>query len=316
MSVSFVLSSRARSSAALVVAGVLWGTGGLSGALLGQLAGLHPLAVATYRLLLGGVAGLLYVAVTGGLRTPTRAALRRLLVVGGLFAFFQASYFAAVSLSSVSIATMTTIGSSPIVLAVVSAVRSRRVPRPYTLVSLVGSVGGLVLLRWSAEAPHLAGIALAFLAGTGFAVLTLVTAKPVPGLDSMATTAYGCLVGGALLTPVAAYLGMALPLHLDVLFVAAYFGIVPTAAAYAAYFRGLAGAHPVLGALSALLEPLTATILSVAFLHERLSAPALTGAVLLVAALAVGYWRPEPRCPSAAPAAAACRGSRTDAGRR
>ncbi|MBB4685022.1 DMT family transporter [Amycolatopsis jiangsuensis] len=295
MSSSVVLPSRARSSAALVLAGVLWGTGGLSGSLLGQLAGLHPLAVATYRLLLGGVAGLAYVAATGRLRVPSRAALRRLLAVGGLFAFFQTSYFVAVSLSSVSIATMTTIGSSPVVLAVVSAVRSRRAPRLYTLVSLTGSLGGLVLLRWSPEAPQLAGIAFAVLAGAGFSVFTLITAKPVPGLDSMATTAYGCLVGGVLLTPVAAYVGMALPAQAGVLLVAAYFGVVPTAAAYAAYFRGLAGAHPVLGALSALLEPLTATILSVAFLHERLSAHAWAGAVLLVAALAVGYWRPEPR---------------------
>ncbi|MFF0146329.1 hypothetical protein [Amycolatopsis sulphurea] len=73
----------------------------------------------------------------------------------------------------------------------------------------------------------------------------------------MATTVYGCLFGGALLAPAAAY-----------------FGIVPTAAAY---FYGLTHAYPVLGALYALLEPLTATVLPVAFLS------------------AVGYWRPEPR---------------------
>ena len=94
---------------------------------------------------------------------------------------------------------------------------------------------------------------------------------------------------------------------------AGYFGAVPTAVAYAAYFGG---AHPVLGALSALLEPLTATVLSVVFLHDRLSALAWGGAVLLVAALAVGYWRPEPRRLTALRVARHGRESRTAAGRR
>ncbi|MFD2473928.1 DMT family transporter [Amycolatopsis silviterrae] len=298
MSVS--VPSRARSSAALVVAGVLWGTGGLSGSLLGQQAGLHPLAVATYRLLLGGAASAICVALAGGLRLPSKQNWRRLLLVGALFALFQASYFASVTLSSVSTATMTTIGAAPVVLTVFSAVRHRRAPRLWTLVSVGGAVAGLVLLRWSPEtatspARLIGGLGFALLAATGFAVLTLVTAKPVDGLDPLATTAFGCLTGGLLLTPIALWLGMSLPARVDVLLLAVYFGAVPTAAAYAAYFRGLGGAHPVLGALSALLEPLTATVLSVVFLHERLSVFAWSGAVLLVAALAVGYWRPEPR---------------------
>jgi DME family drug/metabolite transporter len=70
---------------------------------------------------------------------------------------------------------------------------------------------------------------------------------------------------------------------------------VPTALAYAAYLRGLATAHPVLGALSAVLEPLTAAVLSAALFGERLGVTAWCGAAVLVAALAIGYWRPEPR---------------------
>ncbi|WP_329049893.1 EamA family transporter [Amycolatopsis sp. NBC_01488] len=283
--------TRARSSAALVLAGVLWGTGGLAGSLLGRLADLHPLAVAAYRLLVGGGVATLFVLLKGGTLPRTASATRRLLAVGGLFALFQASYFAAVALSSVSIATMTTIGASPVL---VTLARTRR-PGRWTLVSLAGSVAGLVLLRWSPDAvTTLGGLAFALLAAAGFATLTLLTAKPVDGLGPLATTAFGCLTGGLLLTPVASWTGMALPLHADVLAVAGYLGAVPTALAYAAYLRGLATAHPLLGALSAVLEPLTAAVLSAAFFGERLSAPAWCGAAVLVAALAVGYWRPEP----------------------
>ncbi|MEV8607780.1 EamA family transporter [Amycolatopsis sp. NPDC051373] len=302
---SVVLSERARGSVALVVAGVLWGTGGLAGSLLGQLAGLHPLAVAAYRLLLGGAAA---IAVSGKGIPRTRTQIKRVLVVGALFAFFQTTYFAAVALGSVATATMTTIGAAPVMLTIATAIRTRRAPRSWTVLSVVGSLIGLVLLSWE---PHTetsnAAIVLALAAAAGFAVLTT---RPVD--DPLATTAYGCLTGGLLLTPAALALGMALPARPDVLLVAVYFGVVPTALAYAAYFKGLTTAHPVLGALSALLEPLTATILSVAVLHDHLSPQAWGGAALLTAALAVGYWRPEP---TSGRAAADGRGSRTDAGR-
>ncbi|WP_372668700.1 DMT family transporter [Amycolatopsis kentuckyensis] len=286
-----VLPLRARSSAALVLAGVLWGTGGLAGSLLAQLAGLHPLAVATYRLLVGGGIATLAVLLKGGTFPRTAEAAKRLLAVGGLFALFQASYFAAVAFSSVSIATMTTIGAAPVFVTLASV----RKPGRWTLVSVAGTLAGLVLLRWSPEEPAhlLGGLGFALLAAAGFAALTLLTAKPV--MDPLATTAFGCLTGGLLLTPVASWTGMALPLHADVLAVVCYLGAVPTALAYAAYLRGLATAHPVLGALSAVLEPLTATILAALLFGERLSGTAWCGAAVLVAALVIGYWRPEPR---------------------
>jgi DME family drug/metabolite transporter len=287
---SLVLPTRARSSAALVLAGVLWGTGGLAGSLLARRAGLHPLAVADYRLLVGGAVATLVLKGRGFPRTPE--ALRRVLVVGGLFALFQASYFAAVALSSVSVATMTTIGAAPVVVTLLSVRKIRR----WTVVSTAGTLVGLVLLQWApGEAISFGGLGFALLAAAGFAALTLITAKPVEGLDPLSTTAFGCLTGGLLLLPVASWSGMAIPLHADVLATACYLGAVPTALAYAAYLRGLADAHPVLGALSAVLEPLTAAVLSAALLGERLSVTAWCGAAVLVAALAVGYWRPEPR---------------------
>ncbi|AUI57495.1 DMT family transporter [Amycolatopsis sp. BJA-103] len=292
---SVAVTTRARSSAALVLAGVLWGTGGLAGSLLASRAGLHPLSVAAYRLLIGGVIATGCLWLTGGLRGLPRTpeARRRLLTVGGLFALFQTSYFVAVSLSSVSVATMTTIGSAPVLLAVATAVKSRRLPSAWTTVSLAGSLIGLALLQWTpGEEADVAGVLFALLAAAGFAALTLVTATRVDGLDPLPTTAFGCLIGGAALTPAALWFGMAVPPQVDVLALVVYFGVVPTALAYAAYFRGLEGAHPVLAALSALLEPLTAALLSMVVLGERLGAVGWCGAAVLIAALAVAYSKP------------------------
>ncbi|WP_410647069.1 DMT family transporter [Amycolatopsis sp. cmx-4-54] len=292
---SVAVPTRARSSAALVLAGVLWGTGGLAGSLLASRAGLHPLSVAAYRLLIGGVIATGYLWLTGGLRgfPRTPEVRRRLLTVGGLFALFQTSYFAAVSLSSVSVATMTTIGSAPVLLAVATAVKTRRLPGAWTAVSVAGSLIGLALLQWTpGQEVDVAGVLFALLAAAGFAALTLVTATRVEGLDPLPTTAFGCLIGGAALAPAALWFGMAVPFQADVLALVVYFGVVPTALAYAAYFRGLESAHPVLAALSALLEPLTAALLSMLLLGERLGTVGWCGAVVLIAALTVAYSKP------------------------
>lgn len=300
VSVSTVAAPARGGSFHLVAAGVLWGTGGLAGAVLATTADLHPLAVAAYRLLLGGAFAVLFlaVAVAGGLRPlpRTRSAARRLLVAGSLLALFQACFFAAVALTSVSIATMTTIGSAPVFVAVATAVTDRRRPTRTAVGSIVAAVLGLCLLTWSPQGAGgrwalVAGLACALASGAGFATLTLVTRRAVPGLDPLRTTAFGCLVGGVLLSPFALWFGMALPVRFDVVAVAGYLGAVPTALAYAAYFRGLKLASPVLAALSALLEPLTATLLAVLLLDDRLGVAGWCGAALLVGALAVSYRR-------------------------
>ncbi|GAA4441825.1 hypothetical protein GCM10023148_49020 [Actinokineospora soli] len=95
----------------------------------------------------------------------------------------------------------------------------------------------------------------------------------------------GLLVGGGLLLLLALAAGMALPAGGDVLLIAAYLGIVPTALAYGAYFAGLRGAPAVTAALCSMLEPLTATVLAVVLLDDRMTAAGVVGAALLFAAL-------------------------------
>ncbi|WP_280361428.1 DMT family transporter [Nocardia wallacei] len=298
MSVDIVAPARDRSAAALIAAGILWGTGGLAGSLLADRAGLRPLSVATYRLLLGGGLAVALLAVTGGLRgvPRTRAVGRRVLVTGGLLGCYQASYFVAVQHISVSLATMVTIGTLPVFVALGAAVRDRRVPGRATLLAIALAVSGLVLLTWSPGGTAsgwtlAAGAGTALLAAAGFALMTLITATPVAGLDPLRTTAFGMLTGGVLLTPAALASGMALPLRPDVLLTAAYLGSAPTALAYTAYFRGLRTAAPVLAALAALLEPLTAALLSAVLLGDRLGGPGWCGAALLITALAISYRR-------------------------
>src|SRR6266566_227004 len=71
------------------------GTGGLTGSLLGRVAGLSAIAVAACRLTAGGVLIVVFLTVTGR-RWPTgRAAWIRIIVIGLLAAFYQSCYFPA-----------------------------------------------------------------------------------------------------------------------------------------------------------------------------------------------------------------------------
>ncbi|MBE1466323.1 DMT family transporter [Kibdelosporangium phytohabitans] len=275
----------------LIFAGVLWGTGGLAGAFLQHLTGLHPLAIAAYRLLLGGA--IATAALAGQIRRVkiTTAVLRRLVAAGALLAIFQASYFGGVATTSVSLATLVTIGSTPVLLAVLTAVRTRRMPSLRTTLSIAVALTGLALLAGtpSTRTPGetVLGIALCLVAAGGFAAFTVINRNPV--LPAGPTISLGLLLGGLVLLPLALPLGMAMPLRTDVLLTAAFLGTIPTAVAYGCYLAALRGASAVAAALAAVLEPLTATVLSVLFFEESLGTTGTVGAALLGIALVVSH---------------------------
>ncbi len=289
----------------LVLAGVAWGTGGLLGSLLGRETGLSPLAVAAHRLGLGGLlvgAVLVGAALVGrspwprlGAAGHRGAAWRRVGAVAVLTAAFQACYFTAVALTSVGLATLIAIGTAPVVVTVVDALagRARRGSAGTVVLALVG-LGLLVGLPTAAPVPSAAGIGsaavgsgAAVLAGVGFAGLTLLGTRPVPGLDPATTTAAAFVLGGLLLgLPATAVGGPAVPSTATGFGLLALFAAVPTALAYTAYFRGLhAAVAPGTAAVLALLEPLTAAVLAALVLGERLGAVGTTGAVVLAVAV-------------------------------
>ncbi|MCP3802882.1 DMT family transporter [Allokutzneria sp. A3M-2-11 16] len=286
-------SSRARGLSTLATAGVLWGTGGLLGTLLGRAAELSPLAVATYRL---GVGGLLIVAFLLVTRRPLprgRAVWTRIACVGGLAAIFQSSYFASVSLTSVSIATLITIGCSPVlVLLAERALGRRRIDRTAVL-TLGLALTGLALLVGipSGEfsgAALLAGAGFAVLAAAGFATMTLLGARPVAGLDDLTSTGFAFTLGGLVMVPFA---DLGFTTSLGGIGLLAALALLPTAAAYTLYFRGLRGIDASTGAVMALLEPLTGAVLAALVLGERLGVVGLVGAALLSSAVIVSARR-------------------------
>ena len=226
-------------------------------------------------------------------------------MLGLLAAGFQVSYFAAVSRVSVSLATLLTIGASPVLVLLAEAIGTWRRASGAAggrvdlraLATVAVAVTGLALLvgvpsggrAWTTV---LAGGGFALLAAGSFATMTLVGAQPVDGLDDLAATGFGFTLGAAALVPLAATgAGLAISPAPAAVGLLLLLGVGPTAIAYAAYFRGLRTATPGTAALMALLEPLVATALAVLILGDRLGVIGLTGAVLLITALVLAARR-------------------------
>ena len=287
-------AARSRSGAglfSLAASGLLWGTGGLIGSLLGRHTGLSAVSVAAYRLAAGGA--LIVVMLTAARRPWPRGrrAWRRITVVGVLAALFQTCYFTAVSLTSVSLATLITIGSTPVIVQVADQVAGRRRIGPLAAVTTGLALAGLGLLAGVptggfTETAVLASAGMAVLAAAGFATLTLIGSRPVPGLDDLTVTGFGFTLGGLILLPLAAVTaGIGFrpgPAAIGLLIA---LGTGPTAAAYTLYFRGLRTAAPGTAALLTLLEPLTSTVLPVLVLGDRLGVTGIAGAAALAAAV-------------------------------
>jgi DME family drug/metabolite transporter len=290
----------------LVTSGLLWGTGGLTGSVLSRVTGLSALSVAACRLTVGGGLIVILLTVTRRRWPVGRAAWTRITVIGLLAALYQGCYFTAVSLTSVPLATLVTIGSAPVIVQAVDGLTGRGADRR-TAGATCLALAGLGLLVGLPSGPGaaavLSGAGLAVLAAAGFAAVTLIGAKgsrPGSGLDELTVTGFGFTVGGLALTPLAVLTGgTGLRVGPEAIGLLLALGTGPTAVAYTLYFRGLRTAAASTAALLTLLEPLTGTVLALLVLGQRLNGAGVAGAAILSAAVAVTVWanRARPAVP-------------------
>ena len=282
------MPTRSSSFALLVCAGLLWGTGGITGHALANSSGLPAGALGGYRLALGGF---ILIGVQLVRRRPlphNRAQWARILTVAGLAAIFQSAYFAAVATATVSSATLITIGSAPIFVVAGEAARHRRRPagtasRPVAL----GVIGLALLIGAPASGTSLAAsvgaAVLAALSGAAFAGFTVLGRRPSVGLDEQSVVGFGFLAGGVtLLLATAPFASLAFAPTSHNLALLLLFATAPTALAYTLFYRGLRDSTAATATVVALLEPLTATVLAIILFGDRLTVLGALGAIILL----------------------------------
>lgn len=244
-----------------------------------------------------------WVAGRSGVRAPSpRLPLGVVLLGGAAVLAYQPTFFAGVRLNGVAVGTVVALGAAPALTGLLEWLVTRRPPSRPWFIATGCAVIGVALLGGLFDRAD-AGISLAGIAGSlgaalSYAVYALATKRLLED-GARATTAIGSIFGTAavmgapfLLLVDLAWLGTASGLAMVVWLAGA-----TVALAYVLFAIGLQSLKASTVSTLTLVEPMTACLLGLVLLDERLSAPGWAGLVVLLAGvvmLAVPGRRPEP----------------------
>ncbi|MFI7688980.1 DMT family transporter [Nonomuraea sp. NPDC049655] len=276
--------SARRGAVYVSVAATAWGTGGAAGALLFESGHLGPVGVSLWRYLLGAA---FLLTLTRRAARPSRLTWH-VLPVGAGMAVYQTAYFAAIAGSGVAVATVVTMGATPIITALGGRLLLREPLGPVARASLAAAPVGLVLLTWESvvQTRSLSGIGYALLSAAGYAGVTLFS-RHHRAADPQGTAVGGFAVGAVCLAPFALPAGVLPELTVSSVALLVYLGAVPTALAYGLFFRALTALPATTVSIISLGEAAGAALIGVLLFGERLTPLAWGGCALLLVAVAV-----------------------------
>lgn len=274
-----------------------------------------PLSVGAVRLVIGGT-GLAVIAFVFARRharqapaaaPPRSLSLSRngirplalLALTGFCLALYQPLFFLGTERNGVAVGTVVALGSAPILAGLLEWGLTRRVPSGTWITATALATVGVVLLGFGGEAAGSGGeggtdpIGLLGSVGAGatFAVIANVQRRlldqgwdPFTVVGSMGASS---AVMSALVLP---FVDLAWLATTAGLVMALWLGIATISIAYVMFTWGLGGLTAATAATLTLGEPLTASILGIVVLGERLSSLAIAGLVILATGLALLAW--------------------------
>ncbi|MEU6251994.1 DMT family transporter [Streptomyces sp. NPDC047043] len=280
----------------LIIAGAVWGTAGAAASLIHRTSDMGPVALSFWRC----AAGLVLLTAVRALRRPVSSAPRqplgrraaRATATGLGLAVFQAAYFAAVSATGLAVATVVTLGTGPVLVALAARLTMGERLGRGGAVAVAGVLLGLgvVTLGGAGATVRPWGVLLAVVSAGGQCAMTLLARRRGrQGRADASAAAVDTFAGASLwLLPLALAGGLLPQIARPTLFLLlfAYLAAVPTALAYTLYFAGAAVVRSATVAVIMLLEPVGATVLGFALLGERLTATTLTGIALMLTSVA------------------------------
>jgi drug/metabolite transporter, DME family len=266
----------------VALAAALWGTAGTAQELFLPTA--SPVAVASVRCLLAGAVLLLLIAP----RATARASLATTVRTGGwplvlatlAITVFQACYLLGIRTAGVALGTLVALGSAPAWAGLLALLLRRAPSRRWALATLLAVLGLGALVGADTGGAPVHGVLLAATAGAAYAGYTTASAR-LRTDDRAGVVAFVFTVCGLVLAP--AVLVAPVPLDLPAVGGLAWLALATTVVPYRVFLRGLRSVDAPTATTLSLLEPLTATLLAVVLVGERLTGVGVLGIVGLVA---------------------------------
>ncbi|MFA3779241.1 DMT family transporter [Yersinia sp. 1652 StPb PI] len=277
----------------VLIAAILWGTTGTAATFAPAVSAVAIGAVAM------GLGGLLQAMIAAGsIISYVDKLLQqwRLLLIGVIaVAIYPLAFYASMHLAGVTVGTVISIGSAPLLSALIEYVlEGERLTIRWMLGAALG-IAGMVLLCMAESGGHgtlvqspnvTIGVILGLLAGFTYALYSWAARRLMQrGLPSRTAMGATFGLGGILLMPVLFMTGAPLLESWSNAAVGAYMALVPMFLGYICYGYGLARITASMATTITLIEPVVAAILAVIIVGERLPITGWVGIGLVVACL-------------------------------
>jgi len=251
---------------------------------------IDPTAVGVLRLVIAGPVLLLVAQARQDLyRRSRRLPVRPVAVAAIAMAAYQPLFFGGVHRTGVALGTIMTMGSAPLFAGLLAWTIQNETPDRRWFPATVAAVTGGALLVSGGEDIGVdpVGMVMSLGAGLSYAVFTVATKRVLDDHPPIAVMAVTLTGSALLLTPALAVADLGWVGSARGVAVVAHLGLIATAAAYLLFGFGIARLPVATVTTLSLAEPLTAGLLGMAVLGERLSATAWIGALLVVVGLVV-----------------------------
>lgn len=280
---------------AILFSAVVWGTTGTAATFAPDVS---AAAIGAAAMGVGGIAQAL-VAARG--ITRSRAALwdqRRLLVIGALsVAIYPLAFYGAMRLAGVTVGTVITIGSAPLLSALIQYLLDRRnLTLQWSVGALVGLIGmGMICIAENLSHSEVVGgdsvplgIFLGLIGGLAYALYSW-SARKMMLQGARSSVAMGATfgLGGLVLMPVLIVTGGPFLASWTNAAVGIYMAAVPMFLGYLSFGFGLARVQASMATVITLLEPVVAAVLAVFIVGERLPNLGWIGVAMVVGCLVI-----------------------------
>ena len=284
-----------RGTALTITGGFLWGIAGVFGKYTFEYKGVTATWIVNVRLIIAGIILLTraYMVQKDGIFRiwKNKRHVLRMLVYGVIgIAGCQMTYYLAVEDSNAGIATVLQY-TAPVMIMVLLALKNWKFPEKNEILALILAFGGTVLLATHGNLTQLSVSKTTLIFGLSSAVATIFY-NLVPGnlMDIYGTfpmVGWGMLISGIGLTPIVKPWTMNAAITWDWQCIAcvAVVIVLGTVMSFSCYMEGVRLIGGSKASLLASVEPLTATALSVIFMHVAFSAMDLAGFVGIIAAV-------------------------------
>lgn len=248
-----------------------------------------PAVIGFLRLSIGAVTLLALSPFFGGRLRTLAPLIKRpgVWVMAASSAMYQALFFAAVERTGVAAAALVTVGCIPAAAGIVGWVALRERPTWVWFLATTVAVAGLTLRSVDdISGGDAGGLLLALAAGSGIGgYLNAAKIEIRRGGHPLQLPGMAYLLGSIGLIPIIRADVVSVTWSRDVVLLSLFLGVITMGLANAFQILGLHGIAPGVAATMMFADPVTATVLGVAVLHEPLSPTAAGGLALVVAGL-------------------------------